>query len=46
MTFKLSRAIYNGNQVYTVYPSGHDHGRGFSSLAMAFAFINAIIKAQ
>jgi len=46
MKFKLQRRIYGKNQVFTVNPSGYDHGRGFLNLAQAFDYMRAILTAN
>ena len=42
MTFKLKRI----DGIYIVSPLGYGHGRGFSTLESAFAYMRAIIKAD
>jgi hypothetical protein len=40
MKFKLQYSDHK----YIVYPSGYDYGRGFSTLQLAFDYINSILK--
>jgi hypothetical protein len=47
MQFKLQKTKTElGQTVFIVYPRGYDHSRGFSTLALAFDYMRAILASN